>query len=555
MTAVLMLILVQAVLGATDNLVHHELEAALPSRPGARLELALHATREGIYALLFAGLAWLEWRGAWAFVLGGLLATEVVVTLKDFLVEDRTRRLPPFERVLHTVLAIGYGAILAMLAPILIGWGAQPTAFAVTGYGWLSWIMSLASLGVGAWSVRNIIAVAQLGHDGAPISTAAARGTVLVTGATGFVGRRLTAALLAQQRRVIILTRDRMAARAQFGTAPLVVESLDELPHELDLDAVVNLAGATVAGGLWTSARRRTLLQSRIGTTERLVAFFARLKWPPRALINASAVGFYGDAGQMLLEETEARGPGFMADLCAGWEAAAGKADALGVRVCKLRLGLVFDWTGGLLPMLAAPARFGLGARIGNGDQWSPWIHRDDAVRMMLAAIDDPAWRGPVNAVAPDTVTQAQLTRRLSAFFGRGQWLAAPAAPMRLALGEFSDLFLASQRALPARALELGFVFMRPTLESAFARATVPLRLTPAEGGGREALKPSAGEALKPAAPSASSSSTVIPARSRIAGRLTASAGFSVSSGIRSPARSDPWTTRFARFRDDGNSR
>jgi uncharacterized protein (TIGR01777 family) len=477
MLPVLTLILIQAVLGATDNLVHHELEAALPSRPGARLELTLHASREAIYAVLFAGLAWLQWRGLWAAALGALLALEVAITLKDFLVEDRTRRLPPFERVLHTVLAIGYGAILATLAPILVGWAAAPTGFAFASHGWLSWIMTLASLGVGAWSVRNTIAVMALGRDGAPISTAVVSGTVLVTGATGFVGRRLMAALLAQQRRVIVLTRDRMAARTQFGPAPLIVESLDELPAELDIDAVVNLAGASVAGGLWTAARRRALLASRVGTTERLVALFARLRRPPRALVNASAVGFYGDAGQMLLDESEPRGPGFMADLCAGWEAAAFKAEALGVRVCALRLGLVFEWTGGLLPMLALPARFGLGARIGKGDQWAPWIHRDDAVRMLLAAIDDPAWRGPVNAVSPDLVTQGQLTRRLSAFFHRGQWLAAPAAPMRLVLGEFADLFLAGQRVLPRAALDLGFTFTRPTLESALARTDQPLRL------------------------------------------------------------------------------
>jgi uncharacterized protein len=478
MTPVLILILVQAVLGATDNLIHHELEAALPSRPGARLELTLHASREAIYAVLFAGLAWLEWRGLWAFALSGLLAAEVAITLKDFLVEDRTRRLPPFERVLHTVLAIGYGAILAMLAPTLIGWAAAPTGFVLASHGLLSWIMSLASVGVGAWSVRNWIAVVALGDDGSPISTAAVGGTVLVTGATGFVGRRLTAALLAQQRRVIILTRDRMAARAQFGPSPMVVENLDELPDELEIDAAVNLAGASVAGGLWTPARRRVLLASRIDVTERLVALFARLKRPPLALVTASAVGFYGDGAQLLLDESARRGAGFMADLCAGWEAAAGKAEALGVRVCALRLGVVFDWTGGLMPMLVTAARLGLGARIGDGQQWAPWVHRDDAVRMMLAAIDDPAWRGPVNAVSPDMVTQGELTRRLAAHFQASQWLAAPVAPMRLALGEFSDLFLAGQRVIPSAALDHGFVFSRPTLESALARSDLPLRLT-----------------------------------------------------------------------------
>jgi uncharacterized protein (TIGR01777 family) len=493
MTPVLILILVQAALGATDNLVHHELQAALPSKPGARTELTLHAAREAIYAVLFVGLAWFAWRGLWAFGLAALLAAEIVITLKDFLVEDATRRLPPFERVLHAVLAIGYGAILAMLAPTLIGWAALPTGFALAGHGLISWTMTAAALGVGAWSVRNWIAVASLAHDGAPISTAAAEGTVLVTGATGFIGRRLTAALVAQQRRVIVLTRDRLAARAQFGPAPLVVECLDELPDELEVDAIVNLAGASVAGGPWTKARRRALLASRVATTQALVAFAARLRRAPGALVNGSAVGFYGDGGQALLDETEAAGPGFMAELCAAWEAEAARMAALGVRVCALRFGLVLDWTGGILPMLALPARLGLGARIGDGRQWAPWIHRDDAVRMILAAIDDPAWRGPVNAVAPDLVTQGEMTRRLAAHFRRPQFAAAPAWVLRRALGEFSDLFLASQRVVPHAALDLGFVFTRPTLARALERPDAPLRLVvPARPSRNEALKPAA---------------------------------------------------------------
>ncbi|HEY1750991.1 MAG TPA: TIGR01777 family oxidoreductase [Caulobacteraceae bacterium] len=497
MTAALIVMLIQAVLGATDNLVHHELEAALPSRPGARTELALHAAREGIYAVLFAGLAWLEWRGAFALLLAGLLLAEVAITLKDFLVEDTTRRLPPLERVLHTLLAISFGAFLALLAPTVIGWAAEPTGFAAAGHGAVSWLLSLCSLGVGAWCVRNAIAVAGLGHDGAPISSAAAEGTVLVTGATGFVGRRLTAALIAQRRRVIVLTRDRLAARAQFGAGPMVVESLDELPSELRLDAIVNLAGASVAGGPWTAARRRTLLASRIETTRRLAAFAARLERPPQVLVNASGAGVYGDGGQMLLDEDAEPGPGFMGELCTAWEAAARAFEPLGVRVCVLRLGLVLDWSGGILPMLALPARFGFGARIGRGDQWAPWIHRDDVVRMILAAIDDPAWRGPVNAVSPSLVTQGQLTRRLCAHLRRPQWLAAPAAPMRALLGEFSDLFLASQRAVPRAALDHGFAFTHPTLESAFARSDRPLRLAPpsaaaradAADGGRDLLR------------------------------------------------------------------
>jgi hypothetical protein len=160
------------------------------------------------------------------------------------------------------------------------------------------------------------------------------------------------------------------------------------------------------------------------------------------------------------------------------------RTEALGVRVVALRLGLVFDWSGGLLPTLALPARLGLGARIGDGRQWAPWVHRDDVVRLVLAAIDDPRWHGPINAVAPDLVTQGELTRRLAAHFRAPQFAAVPATPLRLALGELSDLFLASQRVIPSAALDLGFVFSRPTLEQALAKSDAPLRLSRVSGTG-----------------------------------------------------------------------
>ncbi|MFI4975875.1 MAG: TIGR01777 family oxidoreductase [Caulobacterales bacterium] len=476
MTLVLILLSAQALLGALDNLLHHEIVAALPSRPGARLELALHTAREAIYAVLFIGLGWFEWRGAFALLLAGLMLVEIVITLKDFLVEDETRRLPPFERVLHTVLALGFGAVLAVFAPVLIAWAASPTGLATTQHGVLSWVMTAFSLGVAAWAVRDGLAVRDLGRRVDAISVSPRDGAVLVTGATGFVGRAVTAALIAQRRRVFVLTRDRLAARAQFGDAVQAVEQLDELPDELRLEAIVNLAGAGVAGGLWTAARRRTLLDSRVRTTEALAALIARLEHRPAVLVNASAVGFYGDAGETLVDETAPVGAGFMAELCAAWEASVGGAGALGVRTVVLRLGLVFHWSGGILPMLALPARFGAAARMGSGDQWAPWIHRDDVVRLVLTAIDDPAWRGTINAVAPDLMTQAQFTRRLSVFLRRPQWAAVPAWPVRMLLGEMSDLFLAGQRVLPRRLFELGFVFSRPTLESALAPARGPLR-------------------------------------------------------------------------------
>jgi len=476
MTAVLWLLLVQGALGAVDTFWHHELEAGLPSRPGARRELALHAARELIYGLVFLGLAAFAWRGAFALVLAGLLGAELIITLADFLEEDRTRRLPPSERVLHTLMAVAYGVFLAVLAPVWQGWLAAPTGLAFAPHGLESLATAVIGLGVLAWGVRDTAAALSLGAPARAISTARREGTVLVTGATGFIGRLVVRALLAQGRRAIVLTRDRAAARSLFGAAPMVIESLDELPAELRLDAVVNLAGASVAGAPWTKGRRRRLLASRIETTRALVDLITRLERAPGVLINASAVGYYGDAGEAFVDESASPRAGFMSELCRRWEEEAFRAEGLGVRVVLLRLGLVFEWDGGVLPLLAIPARLGLGAVLGGGRQWSPWIHRDDVVRLILTALEEPAWRGPINAVAPDLATQATLTRTLAARFGAPQWVKVPAWPVRLA-GEMSDLFLASQRVLPSRLWDLGFRFTRPTLEAALAPATGPLRL------------------------------------------------------------------------------
>jgi hypothetical protein len=472
---VLGLLIVQAVMGAIDTLWHHELAAALPSRPGARRELLLHGVREAIYGALFIGLSMFEFHGAFAWVVAGLLLAEVAITLADFIEEDRTRRLPASERVLHTLMAIGFGVILAAFGPLIWGWAAGSTALTWRPHGWLSAALLLAAGGVLFWAVRDL--AASTSHRERSISTAPREGTVLITGATGFIGRAVTAALLAQGRRVMILTRDARAARAQFGPAPLIVENLDHVPSEMRIEAVVNLAGALVAGGWWTERRRRILLQSRIHTTQALIALMGRLERAPGALINASAVGFYGDAGETFVDEAAPPRAGFMGELVRRWEEEAFRAEGLGVRTCLLRLGLVLDWSGGVLPLLALPARLGLGATLGEGRQWAPWIHRDDVVRLILTAIDEPAWRGPVNAVAPDLVTQGEFTRRLARHFGMPAWLKVPAWPVRAALGEMADLFLAGQRALPARLWDLGFRFTRPTLESALERPTGPLRL------------------------------------------------------------------------------
>lgn len=480
MTVVIVLMLIQGALGALDTLWHHELEVGLPGKPHARSELLLHAAREAIYALVFLTLAWTTWDGLFATLLAGLLLVEIGITLADFVLEDRTRKLPPSERVLHTVMAIGFGLILARLAPELWIWAQRPTGFTAVSYGWLSWVMTAVGVGVAAWAVRDGLAAAGPAPAPAAIGRRSGR-TVLITGATGFIGKALVADRLRRGDRVLALSRDAVAARLQFGPAVTVVENLDLLPAETRIDIVVNLAGASVAGGPWTPARRRQLLGGRLTTTRAVVRLADRLERRPAVLISASAVGFYGDRGEERLAETAGPAPGFMSALCQAWEAEARKAEPLGVRVCRLRLGLVLDWSGGLLPVLALPARFGLGAVPGDGRSWAPWIALEDVIGVIDAAIVDSRYEGAINGVAPDRVTQGELTRSVAWALRRPQFLAVPGWLLKAGLGEMSDLLLASQKVEPARLVQLDFGFVRPTLPQVLLPDETPQAEAPAK--------------------------------------------------------------------------
>lgn len=468
------LLSVQAVMGAFDNLWHHELQAKLPQRPSARRELALHTIREAIYGVVFIGLAWWQWQGLYAALLGALLGLEVVITLADFLEEDRSRSLPPFERVLHTLLTISYGLFLAALAPVLWTWGQQPTRLLPAANGWWAPLLTAYGLGVGAWSLLNFIAVRRLAQMTTPAAQPASmrrQAAVLVTGATGFVGQAVVAELVRDGRRVIALSRDLRQARGLFGPGVWVVDELDAIPSETRIDAIVNLAGARVLGLPWTAARRRTLLGSRVGVTQRLVALMRRLEQRPRVLVSASAVGFYGAVNDATpcTEASPPRPGEFQSDLCAAIEHEARRAEALGVRVVRLRFGVVLGRGDGAYPMQALAARFGLGAVLGSGQQPAPWLHRDDAVGLIRFALEQNELSGPVNAMAPETPRQADFARALAASFGRRACLRAPAWPLRRLAGEMSTLLLDGQNVVPAAALAAGYRFRHPTLRGALA--------------------------------------------------------------------------------------
>jgi uncharacterized protein (TIGR01777 family) len=306
-------------------------------------------------------------------------------------------------------------------------------------------------------------------------------GAILVTGGTGFVGSALVRGLRADGRRVIVLSRDPARARARLGEDVLAVGRLEEIPAATAIDGIVNLAGARVIGPPWTETRRRELRASRLGVIHAVDDLMRRLERAPGVLVGASAVGYYGalpvadrppgapPAGEPQDERSPPRPGQFQSDLCVEIEQALQRAERPGVRVVRLRPGVVLGRGGGAYPQLALGARLGFAAVLGSGRQAAPWIHIDDVVGLIRFALTQPTLAGPVNAVAPDLRTQAEFTRALAASFGRRVWLHAPAAPVRLAMGEMSELLLEGQNVVSRVALDAGYVFRFPTMAAAFA--------------------------------------------------------------------------------------
>jgi uncharacterized protein len=475
MNTLFTLIAIQIALGTLDNLWHHEITERLPAKRAARRELSLHATRELLYALLFVGIAHWTWEGAFSLVIAGLLAIEVCVTAADFVVEDMTRRLPKLERILHTVLAVNYGAILAAFAPVLIDWWQMPTAVVAADYGWWSLGLTAAGCGVGCWAVRDAMAAARHLRPREWQRVRLVPGTtpdpkrILVTGATGFIGTALTRRLIARGEHVIVLTRDRERALDRFGPHVEIVVDLDALPSAASLDAIVNLAGAPIAGARWTERRKLELIASRHTVTDGLLRLVTRLDSKPQTWINASAVGYYGVRNDDTpLDEKSPTQERFQADLCASWEQLAGAAGADGVKVAALRFGLVLGADGGALPSLARSVRYRLGAVLGSGRQWFSWIHIDDAVGLIEFVLDERVLAGPINATAPEPVRHEQLMRMLARVLDRKLLpLRIPAGLIRIALGELAELVVDGQCVVPARARALGYRFRHPNLSGA----------------------------------------------------------------------------------------
>lgn len=296
---------------------------------------------------------------------------------------------------------------------------------------------------------------------------------IAIAGATGFVGTQLVKQLQAQGDRVVILTRSPQSASNRFGQAQVVgynpLKSGEWQESISGCDAVINLAGEPIAEKRWTPARKRTILESRqIGTQKIVEAInFAAVK--PQVLINASAIGYYGTSETSKFDENSPAGTDFLAEVCTAWETAAQAVTTNGTRLVILRFGIVLGKDGGALSKMLAPFSAFVGGPIGSGKQWFSWIHRDDVVKLIMAALNDPQMQGVYNATAPNPVTMAEFAHTLGNVMSRPSWLPVPNFAIEAMLGEGAIVVLQGQQVIPTKTIDRGFEFQYPTLKPALA--------------------------------------------------------------------------------------
>ncbi|MDW8290576.1 MAG: TIGR01777 family oxidoreductase [Armatimonadota bacterium] len=295
---------------------------------------------------------------------------------------------------------------------------------------------------------------------------------VVVAGGTGFIGRALCQQLLTAGHEVVVLTRDPARAPGRVPSGAEVAQWSPEQPAGLEetlsgADAVVNLSGESIAAQRWTPEFKQRLVDSRLVSTRTLVQALQQAQPRPKVLVNASATGIYGNRGEEELDESSPPGTGFLAELAVRWEQAAEAAREAGVRVVKLRIGIVLGEGGGALEKMLPPFRLFVGGPFGNGTQWFPWIHLDDVVGLTLHALQNESVDGAMNVVASGIVRMREFCQTLGKVLGRPSWLPVPGFALRLVAGELGETLLWSQRVVPKVALQTGYSFRYPQVEEA----------------------------------------------------------------------------------------
>ena len=304
-------------------------------------------------------------------------------------------------------------------------------------------------------------------HEGAVIMN------IVVAGGTGFIGQYLTQVLVEEGHRVTVLSRcpekASLPLSSNFCALKWNGRTVEDWAKRCEgTDAVINLTGAPIADSRWTRKRKHVLIESRVESTRTLLQAIQSWNPKPHTFLSASGIGFYGDRQAEVVDESSTTGHGFLPQLCQAWEGAAHQGEAMGLRVIVMRIGMVLESDGGALSKMTIPFRFFLGGPILPGTQFVSWIHREDLVRLILFALTHSAIRGPVNAVAPESVTMQDFCAALGKAIKRPSWCPVPRFALNIALGELSTLLTTGQRVYPRKALLEGFAFAYPTLQRAF---------------------------------------------------------------------------------------
>ena len=288
-----------------------------------------------------------------------------------------------------------------------------------------------------------------------------------MTGGTGLIGRALCHVLLEKGHELTVLSRNPASVKIRCGESVQPMFGLGEWDETREFDAVINLAGEPIVDARWSASRKNALWDSRVGLTQQLVDCIRRAKHKPKVLLSGSAVGYYGDRGDEILDESSSGAADYAAKLCDSWECAAQQAASFGVRVCLLRTGLVLSKDGGLMGRMLTPFKLGLGARLGTGSQWMSWIQIDDYIAMVLRLLISEDLTGPVDMTAPQPATNMEFTLALAGALRRPAIFVAPSCLLKAALGERAPMLLGGQRVLPCKMTAHGYQFMHPQLISA----------------------------------------------------------------------------------------
>lgn len=509
---VLTLATLQAILGAFDNIYHHELTERLPWRKSQRNEQLTHAIRGALYTGAFASFAGITPHGYFSTGMISLLCIEFGITLWDFVTEDKTRLLPPTERVTHAIMTLNYGALLACWLPILYQSSYLPTELVFQNYGLFSIIHGAAIVGAGGWALRDWYSIKRLENfqkETLPkLNLNQPNQSVLVVGGTGLLGNYLVKCLLAEGHHVTLIARNPKKA-IQLFTSDLnlnskltILQSLDNFYNPLDekFDIIVNLAGEPIADSRWTSKRKETLSESRIQVTKKLMEFVNKLKYQPKVILSGSAIGYYGVNDGTLKSITEDNLPleskTFSQQLVAEWENVAinifqnnknndnansndkyikynnnsnNSDNSDSTRLILARTGVVLTRDGGMLSRLLTLFEFGLGGRTGSGKQMLSWIHIDDWIYGASKCINDNTITGPVNFTAPNPVTNEEFTKALGKTLNRPTFLPAPTPILKLILGSelVNELLLTGCGVVPDKLQKKNLKFAYPDIHSA----------------------------------------------------------------------------------------